>query len=124
MACVKADAYGHNIALASTALNDAVDGYAVACMEEAQSLRDLAVDKPILMLEGPQTAEEVDEAIRRELTLCIHDWHQLDWLRNHAAEQSIACWIKIDTGMHRLGFPPTAVPKVLAALMEIPHKVS
>lgn len=120
MACVKADAYGHDIEVASVALMDAVDGFAVACLEEALRVRRLTANKPILMLEGPQTADEIGEAMCKHLTLCLHDWHQLEWLRNHAGKQPVACWVKIDTGMHRLGFRPASVPKVLETLAQIP----
>lgn len=123
MACVKADAYGHGIAVTSTALRDSVDGFAVACVEEALSLRRLCADKPILMLEGPQSADEIGEAISNDLSLCLHDWHQLEWLAQQGGDQPVACWVKVDTGMHRLGFPPASVPKVLDALAKIPAQV-
>lgn len=116
MACVKADAYGHDIDLSSDALAGYVDGFAVACMEEALSLRARHVNKPILMLEGPQSADEIGEALNKNLTLCINEWHQLEWLEEADTDEPLSCWLKIDTGMHRLGFHPKAIPEALARI--------
>ncbi|MDP5055144.1 MAG: alanine racemase, partial [Congregibacter sp.] len=116
MACVKADAYGHGIELSSKALADCVDGFAVACMEEALVLRQHHADKPVLMLEGPHSPDEIHEALENDLTLCISEWHQLEWLEQSTPSKPSACWLKIDTGMHRLGFHPRAVKEVLERL--------
>lgn len=115
MACVKSDAYGHDIGISSAALADHVDGFAVASMNEALSVRSLHADKPVLMLEGPQTFDEIAEAAHKKLTLCINEWHQLEWLERSAPGE-FSCWMKIDTGMHRLGFSPESVPQALARL--------
>ncbi|WOJ93855.1 alanine racemase [Congregibacter variabilis] len=123
MACVKADAYGHDIGASSDALANYVDGFAVACIEEALTLRSQHIDKPILMLEGPQSADEIAEALNKNLTLCINDWHQLEWLEEAGVNDALPCWLKIDTGMHRLGFQPQSIPEALKRLA--PHiKVS
>lgn len=106
MACVKANGYGHGITTVAEALSQHVDGYAVACLEEALALREAGVDKPVLLLEGPHTADEVAEALAYSLTLCISNWHQLEWLESRSERGRINCWLKIDTGMHRLGFSP------------------
>ncbi|WP_439106377.1 alanine racemase [Congregibacter sp.] len=116
MACVKADAYGHDIVTAAKALSGNVDGFAVACIEEALILRSHSIDKPVLLLEGPQSADEISEAAAQNLTLCINEWHQLAWLEQSALPAPLRCWLKIDTGMHRLGFKPQSVPGVLARL--------
>jgi alanine racemase len=107
MACVKADGYGHGIGFVSATLQGLVDGFAVACMDEALALRERGISEPVLLLEGPHSRDEVVEAQRNALTLCISAWHQLEWLEKaSSAETPVACWLKIDTGMHRLGFLP------------------
>ncbi|EAQ99435.1 alanine racemase [Congregibacter litoralis] len=116
MACVKADAYGHGITTASEALNDIVDGFAVACISEALALRDAGIKKPVLMLEGPQSPDEVPEAAHKDLTLCVNEWHQLEWLEKAGLSAPLACWLKIDTGMHRLGFSPQRTAEALQRL--------
>ncbi|WP_439100974.1 alanine racemase [Congregibacter sp.] len=116
MACVKADGYGHGITTVSETLHDIVDGFAVACMSEALALRDAGVSKPVLMLEGPQSADEIPEAAQKNLTLCINEWHQLEWLEKARLSAPLPCWLKIDTGMHRLGFSPQGTAEALQRL--------
>lgn len=108
MACVKGDGYGHGITAAATVLSDGVDGFAVATIDEAIVLRAAGIPGPLLLLEGPHTAGDVGEASRLSLSLCLHSAHQLDWLEQQPASRRPACWLKIDTGMHRLGFAPEA----------------
>lgn len=103
MACVKAGAYGHDLTQTALCIETLVDGFAVACIEEALSLRKASVQKPILLLEGPQSADEIAVAAQAKLLLCIGAWHQLDWLASHKTSVG-QCWINVDTGMHRLGF--------------------
>ncbi|MFT4769016.1 MAG: alanine racemase [Glaciecola sp.] len=116
MACVKADAYGHDLGISSDALASCVDGFAVACIEEALSLRSRHTSQPILMLEGPQSSDEIGEAADKNITLCINEMHQLEWLEHSGIDTGLSCWVKIDTGMHRLGFNPQLVPEVLSRL--------
>jgi alanine racemase len=116
MACVKADGYGHGIGFVSSTLQGMVDGFAVACMDEALTLRELGITEPVLLLEGPHSRDEVSEAQRNALTLCINAWHQLEWLEAASPEVPVNCWLKIDSGMHRLGFPPDDARNALERL--------
>jgi alanine racemase len=116
MACVKADAYGHGLERAARALEDLVDGFAVACMEEALGLRAAGINAPLLLLEGPHSRDEVAEAGARGIHLCIVEARQRDWLAATAPAMRPHCWLKIDTGMHRLGFAPAEAPRVAAEL--------
>lgn len=116
MACVKADAYGHDSKISSDALTDCVDGFAVACMDEALELRQHGVVKPILILEGPHSRDEIDEAIHHKLILCICEKQQIDWIEKTAPVSPLTCWLKVDTGMHRLGFSPRDTPSALERL--------
>ncbi|WOJ96170.1 alanine racemase [Congregibacter brevis] len=122
MACVKADAYGHGLVTVSQALHDVADGFAVACIEEALILRKHDITKPILMLEGPQSADEIAEASSQNLTLCINEWHQLEWLEQAGLNSPLSCWLKVDTGMHRLGFAPDVTAEAIERLLpQIKH---
>jgi alanine racemase len=118
MACVKADGYGHGIALVSSTLQGFVDGFAVACMDEALALRRQGISEPILLLEGPHSHDEVREAQENSFTLCINEWHQLEWLEQTTSGEPIDCWLKIDTGMHRLGFAPDLAGSALRRLKD------
>jgi alanine racemase len=119
MACVKANAYGHGLEWASLRLVDLVDGFAVACIEEALSLRSAGIKTPILLLEGPQNADEVSEAAAQQLTLCVSEAQHLDWLEQRSKPGSLQCWLKIDSGMHRLGFAPAEAETAFARLAAI-----
>ena len=125
MACVKADGYGHGLVTVAETLREQVDAYAVACINEALCLREAAIDLPVLLLEGPHTKSEIDEAAARGLTLCISAPHQLDWLEATGPRGRPACWLKIDTGMHRLGLSPADVANASERLrnLELPAPV-
>ena len=119
MACVKADGYGHGIVTVAEALRSHARGYAVACIEEALRLRDASMELPILLLEGPHARAEIDEAFARGLILCISDQRQLDWLASSAPGRRPPCWLKVDSGMHRLGFLPDDARGALARLRDL-----
>ena len=103
MAVVKADAYGHGAVQVSQHIEAIVDALAVAFTEEALELREMGVSVPLLILEGPHTASDLALAGKLNLWPVIHSDEQLEWCKTLGAELSQA-WIKIDTGMHRLGF--------------------
>lgn len=119
MACVKADGYGHGAITVATAINDLVDGFAVACIEEALELRDHGIGGPVLLLEGPQSADEIGLAAEHQLTLCLSSPHQLQWLTDADLQTPVSCWLKIDTGMHRLGFAPEVVADTFERLQAL-----
>jgi len=108
VAVVKANGYGHGMVRVARAFSDA-DRYAVACMEEALVLRDAAIAKPIVLLEGMTTAAELPVIQQQGLEMVVHHEFQLDILcksRGLDSRAPISVWLKIDTGMHRLGFAP------------------
>jgi len=119
LACVKADAYGHGIETVACALDGAVTGFAVACLEEGLTLRKAGITAPVLMLEGPHARDEIAEAFAHRFTLCISDRHQLPWLEAAAPDQRPACWLKVDTGMHRLGVPAAETRAVFEHLRRL-----
>ncbi|MEE4109165.1 MAG: alanine racemase [Halieaceae bacterium] len=116
MACVKGNGYGHGLTDTARALADDVDGFAVATMDEGLALRAAGITGPVLLLEGPHAAGDVGEAASHDLTLCVHAAHQLDWLEQQAPARRPPCWLKIDTGMHRLGFAPAAAGQAFRRL--------
>lgn len=108
LAVVKADAYGHGLLRVATALAAAVDGLAVARIDEALALRQAGITVPVLLLEGVSTPAQLAEARTHGLDIVVHRPAQLDWLEAAPPGDTLAVWLKIDTGMHRLGFPPDA----------------
>ncbi|MDR3418616.1 MAG: alanine racemase [Nevskia sp.] len=121
MAAIKADAYGHGAVPVARALQQAgTDAFAVACLEEALILREAGLDTPVVLLEGVLSLQEAAEAARSRLQIVVHDFWQLDLLRQLPHEQPLSLWFKLDTGMHRLGFPPAAAPGLAAVVQERP----
>lgn len=105
---VKADAYGHGLTRIASALEH-TDAFGVACLEEARELRTIDIMKPIILLEGPYSSGELEEIARLNLDIVIHDLSQLRMLEHAPADAEFNVWLKIDTGMHRLGFLPDEV---------------
>ncbi|MDB5968934.1 MAG: alr [Hydrocarboniphaga sp.] len=117
MAAVKADAYGHGaVPVARTLEAAGVDALAVACIEEALELREAHVRAPIALLEGVLSAEEATLAAYERLQIVLNDFWQIDLLESMPPSASLQIWFKLDSGMHRLGFPLSAVPRLQAVL--------
>ena len=122
MAAIKADAYGHGaIPVARTLAEAGVDAFAVACLEEAVTLREAGIATRIALLEGVLSRDEAEEAARLQLEIVIHDRWQLDLLASLPATIAVTVWFKLDSGMHRLGFPLAQVPALQAALSAQPN---
>ena len=113
MAIVKADGYGHGVQRVGKALADA-DAFGVASIEEAIKLRDGGVDKPIVLLEGPFETRELALLNQYRLETVVHTDEQLAMIV--AQKCFVPLWIKLDSGMHRLGFQPTELPRILDRL--------
>jgi len=119
MAVVKADAYGHRIDLCLPALEQA-DMLAVATIEEARAIRRLGNGLPVLLLEGVSTYSDLAVAADLGLELTIHHTHQLESLERFGRSPARRLWLKIDTGMHRLGVPVEAAADMHRRLRAIP----
>jgi alanine racemase len=113
MAVVKANAYGHGLVNTALALADA-DSFAVARLEEGIALRSAGVRAPVVLLEGVFSAEQLAEAAHHRFELVVHDPLQLKLLEAHRGAERFIVWIKMDTGMNRLGFRPEAFPEALS----------
>ena len=124
-AVVKADAYGHGVERVVSALRETTDGFAVARLEEAARLRDLSVDKPILVLGGCYSVDEFNMAARAGWQITLHQSQQLDLLDQvDPALPALGIWLKVDTGMHRLGFDPDSVEALAQRLTAHPRVAS
>lgn len=105
LAVVKANAYGHGALAVARALEPLAPALGVACLEEARELRQGGIEVPILLLEGPFEADEVNEAAALNCWLMLENATQLQWVIAATLSSPIAVWLKIDSGMHRLGLP-------------------
>ena len=106
LAVIKANAYGHGAVQCAAALAEIADGFAVACIEEALELRAAGVSKPILLLEGWFEADELPLLVEHELRAVVHHEAQLQQLEQADLKGPLHIWLKLDTGMHRVGFSP------------------
>ena len=117
MAVVKADAYGHGLERVARALNDEAEAFAVAALGDGLRLRAAGHRQRIVVLSGPDNAGDVTEMQRLQLEPTIHHEAQLRWLAEAPpARGRLRVWLKIDSGMHRLGFAPGRVAAVHAQL--------
>ena len=92
----------------------------VACIEEAMELRDAGIRKPILLLEGFFSDEELVLAAEQDFWLMVQNEYQLDALCQGQRSKPIMAWLKIDTGMHRLGFQPEQAADIYQKLQSSP----
>ncbi|MGB3596864.1 MAG: alanine racemase [Pseudomonas neustonica] len=106
LAVIKANAYGHGAVQCAAALAEIADGFAVACIEEALELRAAGVSKPILLLEGWFEADELPLLVEHDLRAVVHHEEQLQQLEQAQLAAPLHIWLKLDTGMHRVGFSP------------------
>ncbi|WP_019675940.1 alanine racemase [Arsukibacterium perlucidum] len=105
LAVLKANAYGHGLVQVAQALT-AADAFAVARIDEALALRTAGIVKPIVLLEGFYEAAELPILLANNLQTVVHNELQLQALEQTALEGQLKVWLKIDTGMHRLGIAP------------------
>jgi len=119
MAVVKADAYGHRLDLCLPALKDA-DLLAVATLEEARAIRRLGSRLPVLLLEGVLHAADLPVAAELALELTIHHPGQVQMLEAFGRSPTPRLWLKIDSGMHRLGVNAADAKSLHARLRRLP----
>ena len=107
LAVIKADAYGHGAVQCARALEAEADGFAVACIEEALELRAAGIRAPVLLLEGFFEADELSLIVENDLWCVVHSLWQLDAVEQAALSKPIHVWLKLDSGMHRVGLHPS-----------------
>jgi len=115
MAVIKANAYGHGMLAAATQL-DAADMFAVAMPEEAFVLRASGCTKPVLVLHGFSNIDELEKLSALKISTVVHQSQQLDHLLQSKLSTAVDVWLKIDTGMHRLGVSVEKVDHYLEQL--------
>lgn len=108
LAVIKADGYGHGLLFAARALRDA-DGFAVARLCEAERLRAAGMRQRIVLLPGVDTREDLAFASRLALDVTVHHPMQIALLEQASAGCRLDVWLKVDSGMHRLGIAPADV---------------
>lgn len=118
MAVIKANGYGHSLHIAARALADA-DGLAVARLEEALALRAAGFAGRILLLEGVFDAGQLAAAAQEKFAIVVHSFEQLRMLEQSAIEGRLDVWIKVDSGMNRLGFRVEDFAEALARLRRV-----
>ncbi len=119
-AVVKADAYGHGIERAYPGLRGA-DGFALLDLAEAERVRALGWRGPILLLEGAFEPRDLELCSRLNLWHAVHCSEQIDWLAAHKTQQPHRVFLKMNSGMNRLGFPPAAFRSAWARLSALPQ---
>lgn len=106
LAVIKADAYGHGAVRCAQALEDCADGFAVACIEEALELRAAGIGAPVLLLEGFFEASELALIIEHDFWCVVHSLWQLEAIEQASLAKPLTVWLKLDSGMHRVGLHP------------------
>ena len=119
VAVIKANAYGHGMERAAAALDQA-DMFGVARVEEGVRLREAGVEKPLLVLEGCFSDGELAAAEQHRLQLAVAEPEQLERLQRARLQRPVHCWLKVDTGMHRLGIPREHAAAAFADLEAAP----
>nr|WP_314479646.1 alanine racemase [uncultured Pseudomonas sp.] len=106
LAVIKADAYGHGAVRCALALEPEADGFAVACIEEALELRAAGIKSPVLLLEGFFEASELPMLVEHDLWCVVHSAWQVEAIEKSQLSIPLTIWLKLDTGMHRVGLHP------------------
>ncbi len=119
VAMVKANAYGHGLSHITKLLNEA-DAFGVACLEEARIISGSGItQKPIVIMVGFFTSMELDEISRINCEIVIHQQGQIETLKAINLNSPINVWLKVNTGMNRLGFLPGDVKTVYNELRQL-----
>lgn len=119
LAMLKANAYGHSIDHIAKALPQA-DAFGVASLAEGLQIREAGITQPVVLMQGMLDKEELEEAIRQRFDLVIHQGFQIDLLKSRSEVEALKVWLKINTGMNRLGFEPEEALRRHAELLSCP----
>jgi alanine racemase len=115
MSVIKANGYGHGLLHAAEAFA-ATDGYALLDIQDAVRLREAGFRQPILLLEGFFGEDELPVIAEHDLTCVIHSTWQLAMLDAYPGSAKLDVWLKVNSGMNRLGFAPRQVAQVMEQL--------
>lgn len=118
---VKANAYGHGIKDCLDALKQ-TDAFGVACLQEALEIRELGFEQPITLIEGVFSLDEMPMVLAHNLELVVHHQQQVDWLIAHQdayIAKNLKVWVKLNSGMNRLGFKITEIKAIIKQLQAL-----
>ncbi|MFA6063410.1 MAG: alanine racemase [Gallionella sp.] len=115
MAVIKANGYGHGLLRVAEALSGA-EGFALLDIADAVRLREAGFRQTILLLEGFFTAEDLELVAEYDLTCAIHSTWQIELLDAYPKRAALDVWLKVNSGMHRLGFAPGEVGVAMESL--------
>lgn len=118
-AIIKANGYGHGAVEVAKALEAEADAFGVACIEEGVELVDAGIKKPVLLLEGFFEASELEYISKHGMWCAIHSLDQIEQIAQAKLSQPIRIWLKMDSGMHRLGVHPTDYQQAYNRLMAL-----
>lgn len=119
VAIIKANAYGHGAIQVAEALTAEADAFGVACIEEAIELRDAGIKNPILLLEGFFTKDELQYISRNNIWCAVHSTEQIEIIAAENLPVAINFWLKMDSGMHRLGINPAEFKQAFTRLSSL-----
>ncbi|MBS0463124.1 MAG: alanine racemase, partial [Proteobacteria bacterium] len=120
MAVVKADGYGHGLERVTRALAGA-DAFGVATIADAERIRAAGLSNRIVLLSGMDDPFDLPLLHGLDVDTVVHHDSQLAILESDRERTPVRAWLKIDTGMHRLGFPPTRAAELRARLLALPQ---
>ncbi|MGL5742759.1 MAG: alanine racemase [Legionella sp.] len=120
IAMIKANAYGCGVHIVAPILEGHVDAFGVACIEEALVLHKIGIRTHCILFQGVFSPDEFKTAAQHQFGCVIHQQHQVQWLLNTPLNTPIKIWVKVNTGMHRLGFKPHELQNVMDALLTCP----
>ena len=119
LAMIKSNGYGHGIERVALALPEA-DAFGVACIEEGLALRQAGVHHAVVLMEGLFSSDELSRAAAENFTLVVHHVAQIEMLESNPHLTPLSVWLKINTGMNRLGFAPETVNVMHQRLLKCP----
>lgn len=112
LAVIKANGYGHGLETVAKSMA-AADALAVGTMQEAHQLRSIMPEHDIVVLQGIVEVADISQCVQDHLQVVIHSEYQLSLLESARLDTPVKCWLKVDTGMHRLGVMPNVVDSLL-----------
>ncbi len=119
LAMVKADAYGHGMVRVANALAQ-VDAFGVAAIEEAIILREAQISQPVIIMSRFDHVDQVPLCLRYQLAVVVHQPYQVEILERSCLSEPVMVWLKLETGMHRLGLLPEQFLDAWQRLQRLP----
>ena len=119
MAVIKANGYGHGLLRTASALN-AAEGFALLDVHDAVRLREMGFRQTLLLLEGGFTSDDMLLAAAHELACVVHSPQQVAMIDAYPRRAGLQVWLKVNSGMNRLGFAQQQVPAVMDKLNSHP----